>query len=80
MSEPRHVWLDIDEQDEPHVCEWFTEFPAYAWVRRYTLTDGDEYRALIERAREALASPYAIAPLERSQSLRDLLAYLGETP
>ena len=45
---------------------------------RWTRTSGEEWDALMERAREALASSYAIAPLERSQVLRDILAYFGE--
>lgn len=80
MSEPRQVWLDIDESDIPQVCDWYAEFPDLAWVRRYTLTDGDEYRALIELAREALETPNYKNAMLKSEALNALLVYLGETP
>ena len=78
MSEPRHIWLDIDEGDIPRSAVWATR--KYQHESRYTLTEGEEWNALMERAREVLATPVHKEALAKGELLRDILTYLGEKP
>lgn len=78
MSEPRHIWLDIDEGDIPRSAVWATR--KYQHESRYTLTEGEEWNALMERAREATTSRYLARYGDAMNVLEDILAYLGEQP
>lgn len=78
MSEPRHIYAWTEWHGVPLVVAASERTNGDA--RRYTLTDGDEYRALIERAREALETPNYKNAVLKSEALNALLAYLGETP
>jgi len=83
VSEPKHIWAvpsNVTKDGKPYgrpnsVGMWW-DTPSQGGVHpRYTLTDGDEYRALIELAREALKA-YPHSAVGKEGALRDLLDYL----
>lgn len=73
MSEPKHIYAWTEWHGVPLVVAASERTNSDA--RRYTLTDGDEYRALIELAREALKA-YPHSAVGKEGALRDLLDYL----
>jgi len=77
MSEPRHIY----GAGEWIGGKWSGQYDDERVVgdRRYTLTDGEEWDALIERARAE--DNAAVGDYDRAVDLlRDILAYLGEQP
>lgn len=74
MSEPRHLWPSKDQRKDAEGGCFQSDEPR----PRYTLTEGPEWDALMERAREALATPIYKNATLKGYALRDLLTYLGE--
>ena len=77
MNEPRHIY----GAGEWIGGKWSGQYDDERVVgdRRYTLTDGEEWDALIERARAE--DNAAVGDYDRAVDLlRDILAYLGEQP
>ena len=73
MSKPKHIYV------EPEDAEYLSENSELHGIR-YTLTEGEEWDALIVRVRTALATPNYTNAMLKADALRDLLDYFGETP
>ena len=83
MSEPRHIYFStVTAVFQPHIHPKERDNDV-----RFTQTSGEEWDALMERARATLPSggAHTFADvmqllMDRGDILRDLLAYLGEQP
>jgi len=89
MSEPAppFVYLQIDGDQERCGEDWraldgitWCHEPIHDSDYRYRLVEGEQWDRLMERARDVLALPVHKEALGKGELLRDLLAYLGETP
>lgn len=83
MSEPRHIWASEYEMGR-NAGRWTTQPPLQTPPEsaRHTLTEGEEWTALMERARDRLGAP-GVEPnwsADPHTILRDILTYLGEQP
>ena len=76
MNEPRHIWTTGSGLTGIHI----EVTPDYPGAKRRTLTEGEEWDALIVRVRTALATPNYTNAMLKADALRDLLDYFGETP
>lgn len=74
MSEPRHVWMT----PTGHTGVYIEVTPDYPGAMRRTLTEGPEWSALMERARDAMMTDSTGEVLYAA--MRDILAYMGEQP
>ena len=75
MSEPRHIYVETED------AEYLSKLDESSRALRYTSTSGEEWTALMERARYEFEFYSMEEELNyRSALLRDLLAYFGESP
>ncbi len=80
MSEPRHIYAWTEWHGVPVVVAVSDRADAGPDAKRHTLTEGPEFEALMQSAREALETPAYKNAMLKGDALRDLLAYLGEQP
>lgn len=87
MSEPRHIYAWTEWHGVPVRAAASRRENASPYAKRYTITEGPEFDALMERARATLPSggAHTFADvmqllMDRGDILRDLIAYLGEQP
>jgi hypothetical protein len=78
MSEQRHIYAWTEWHGAPVVVAVDLRSVANADAKRYTLTEGSEWSALMDRAREVLATPDHKDAMRKAEALRDLLIYFGE--
>jgi hypothetical protein len=78
MSEPKQIYAWTEWHGTPLVVACAAKEQAGGEAKRYTLTEGSEWSALMDRAREVLATPDHKDSMRKADALRALLIYFGE--